>query len=446
MYVCGMTVYDHCHIGHARLMVVFDTVYRHLLARGYDVTYVRNITDIDDKIIDRANANNEPFSDLANRFIDAMHEDEASLGIAPPTHEPRATETIDGMLTMISSLVDKGHAYHVEGGDVYYAVGSFPQYGKLSGRNLDDMRAGERVAIDEHKRDPADFVLWKSVKPNEPHWDSPWGPGRPGWHIECSAMAENLLGETFDIHGGGLDLQFPHHENEIAQSEAAHDCAFANYWMHNGLVRLDDEKMSKSLGNFFTVRDILQNYSGEELRFFYNSSHYRSPINYSEAQLQQARTSLRRLYTALRGHELGNVTGDPEWNPPAATVSWVDRFNAEMDDDFNTAGAMAVMFELASEINRQQQQNPEMSADCAATLVHLGQRLGILGQDAEAYLKGGTGNDGALDDSAIEALIEERLLARGASDWARSDAIRDQLKAEGVILEDKAGQTTWRRE
>jgi len=344
MYVCGITIYDLCHVGHARLLVAFDVLFRHLQASGYDVTYVRNITDIDDKIINRATENGESINDLTERYIEAMHQDEASLLLLSPTHEPRATNTIGKMHSLISTLIEKGMAYPASNGDVYYAVSSFPEYGKLSGRKLDDLRAGERVALDENKRDPLDFVLWKASKEGEPAWDSDWGPGRPGWHIECSAMAIELLGEQIDIHGGGADLQFPHHENEIAQSEAATGKQFARYWMHNGLVQVDDEKMSKSLHNFFTVREVLKSYSGEELRYFLLSGHYRSPLNYSKSQLDNARAALRRLYNALR-----DVGADAT---RSVSNEHVERFQAAMDDDLNTPVALSILFELATEINR----------------------------------------------------------------------------------------------
>jgi cysteinyl-tRNA synthetase len=350
MYVCGMTVYDFCHLGHARVMVVFDMVSRWLRASGYDVTYVRNITDIDDKIIKRAADNNETIAQLTQRFIDAMDEDSAKLGVIRPDIEPKATEFVGGMLSMIQALVDKGFAYPAANGDVFYAVNNFPGYGKLSGKSLEDLRAGERVEVDSFKRDPMDFVLWKAAKPGEPSWDSPWGKGRPGWHIECSAMSAHHLGQHFDIHGGGQDLQFPHHENEIAQSEAAHShdgkpCQMVNYWMHNGFVRVDDEKMSKSLGNFFTIRTVLEKYDAEVVRFFILRAHYRSPLNYSDQHLDDAKSALTRLYTALRGANAEVATID--WQQPQAA-----RFKLAMDDDFNTPEAIAVLFDLANEANK----------------------------------------------------------------------------------------------
>ncbi len=435
MYVCGMTVYDYCHLGHARVMVVFDMVYRYLQAAGYAVTYVRNITDIDDKIIRRANENAEPFTALTQRFIDAMHEDEKALGILSPSYEPRATENIQAMLTMISTLIEKGYAYVGSNRDVYYDVSKFAGYGKLSGRKLEDLRAGERIAIDEVKDDPLDFVLWKAAKPDEPAWESPWGLGRPGWHIECSAMSSTLLGTQFDIHGGGHDLQFPHHENEIAQSEACNGHQYVNYWMHNGFIRINDEKMSKSLNNFFTIRDVLKTYKAEEVRYFMLNSHYRSPLNYSTEQLDNARASLNRLYTALR-----NL---PQTAAPENTEA-EQRFHAVMDDDFNTPEAIAILFELAREINRlRMEQNETAAAETGALLKKLAGILGLLERDTENWFKG-EAVDG-LDDAAIEALIQARLAARTAKNWAESDRIRDELKEQGVLLEDKAGVTTWRR-
>jgi cysteinyl-tRNA synthetase len=430
MYVCGMTVYDYCHIGHARVFVVFDMVARWLRASCYSVDYVRNITDIDDKIIKRAQENGETTQQLAERFIAAMHEDERALGVLPPDHEPRATTHVAQMLEMIRALEAKGLAYRAENGDVYYSVRDFPEYGRLSGKSLDELRAGERVEIDTFKRDPLDFVLWKAAKPGEPAWESPWGRGRPGWHIECSAMSAELLGKHFDIHGGGQDLQFPHHENEIAQSEGAHGCRFVNYWMHNGFVRVDNEKMSKSLGNFFTIREVLQKYDAEVLRFFILRAHYRSPLNYADAHLDDARAALTRLYTALRGAPAEPVAVD--WQTPHAA-----RFKAAMDDDFNTPEAIAVLFELASEANRG-------DAAAAGSLRALGALLGLLERDAEAFLKGGA-TAGGLSESEIEALIAARKAARLARDFAESDRIRDALAAQGIVLEDTPSGTTWRR-
>ncbi|TXH67198.1 MAG: cysteine--tRNA ligase [Thiothrix sp.] len=435
MYVCGMTVYDYCHLGHARVMVVFDMVYRYLQAAGYAVTYVRNITDIDDKIIKRANENAEPFTALTQRFIDAMHEDEKALGILAPNHEPRATENIQEMLSMISTLIEKGYAYVGSNRDVYYDVSKFTGYGKLSGRKLEDLRAGERIAIDEVKDDPLDFVLWKAAKEGEPAWESPWGLGRPGWHIECSAMSSTLLGTQFDIHGGGHDLQFPHHENEIAQSEACNGHQYVNYWMHNGFIRINDEKMSKSLNNFFTIRDVLKEYKAEEIRYFMLNSHYRSPLNYSTEQLDNARASLTRLYTALRDL--------PQAAAPENT-ELEQRFRTVMNDDFNTPEAIAILFELAREINRlRMEQNQTAAAETGALLKKLAGILGLLERDAESWFKG-EAVDG-LEDAAIETFIQARLAARTAKNWAESDRIRDELKAKGILLEDKAGVTTWRR-
>jgi len=437
MYVCGITVYDYCHIGHARVFIVFDVLYRHLLALGYNVNYVRNITDVDDKIIARAASNGESVDVLTQRYIDAMHEDEAALNVLRPTHEPRATNSIDQMIDMIKHLVDTGYAYAADNGDVFYSVSKFEEYGKLSGRKLEDMRAGERVAVDPNKQDPMDFVLWKSVKPGEPSWSSPWGEGRPGWHIECSAMAKSLLGEQFDIHGGGMDLQFPHHENEIAQSEAAHGKSFARYWMHNGFVSIDEEKMSKSLNNFFTVREVLESYTGEEIRFFVVNSHYRSALNYSTAQLDSARASLRRLYTALRG-----TRNNPELG---VDQSFVERFDKSMNDDLNTAEAFAVLFDLASEINKLGDVTSDQTTLLANTMRVLGDRLGLLQNDPDAVLQGSPNSDNDMSDGQIDALLAERIAARGDKNWARADEIRDQLSQAGITLEDSGGKTTWRR-
>lgn len=436
MYVCGMTVYDYCHLGHARVMVVFDTVYRYLKASGYAVEYVRNITDIDDKIIKRAAENGEPIDALTQRFIDAMHADEDSLNVQRPTAEPRATGNIPEMLAMIQTLLDKGLAYQGKNGDVYYDVSKFDGYGKLSGRKLDELRVGERVAVDEVKDDPLDFVLWKAAKPGEPAWEASWGQGRPGWHIECSAMSQKLLGDHFDIHGGGSDLQFPHHENEIAQSEGCTGHKHVNYWMHNGFIRVNDEKMSKSLNNFFTIREVLQQYKAAEVRFFILNSHYRSQLNYGTDQLDAARASLSRLYTAIRGL--------PDAGPAAYTY-YENRFAAAMDDDFNTPEAIAVLFELASDINRiRKTQSDSAAAPLGALLQRLGNVLGLLQDDPESWFKG-SANAGGLDDAAIETLIQQRLDARKAKQWAESDRIRDELKAQGVLLEDGAGGTTWKR-
>ena len=434
MYVCGMTVYDLCHLGHARVLVVFDTVTRYLRYSGYEVNYIRNITDIDDKIIARANENGESIGDLTERFIAAMHDDTAALGVLPPSDEPRATRSMPDIISMVQTLVDKGAAYAAENGDVYYDVSTFASYGQLSGKKLEDLRAGERVAVDENKDDPLDFVLWKAAKPGEPSWDSPWGPGRPGWHIECSAMSTCCLGNHFDIHGGGQDLQFPHHENEIAQSEAATGEHFVNLWMHNGFVRIDDEKMSKSLGNFFTVREILKHYKGEEIRYFVLASHYRSPLNYSDQLLDSARAALNRLYTALRGI---NVSGNVE------TTEYSERFNKAMDDDFNTPEAIAVLFELANHVNRERESSPENAVKLASELKQLANVLGLLESDVESYLQAGAGD--ADDAEKIESLIAQRLTARAEKNWAEADRLRDELQAMSVVLEDKDGKTIWRR-
>jgi len=436
MYVCGMTVYDYCHVGHARVMVVFDMVQRWLRASGYEVTYVRNITDIDDKIIKRAVENGETMSALTGRFIAAMHEDADALGVQRPDHEPRATEYVPQMLNMIGRLQANGLAYQATDGDVNYAVRKFPGYGKLSGKSLEDLRAGERVAANDAKQDPLDFVLWKSAKADEPaesRWASPWGEGRPGWHIECSAMSCELLGEHFDLHGGGADLQFPHHENEIAQSEGATGKTFVNTWMHNGFVRVNDEKMSKSLGNFFTIRDVLKVYDAEVVRFFILRSHYRSDLNYSDAHLDDARHALTRLYTALK--DVPAAAGaKPDWNE-----SHGKRFLEAMNDDFNTPVAVSVLFELASEVNKTR--SPELANQLAA----LAGVLGLLGRDPHAFLQGGVSADG-LDGAEVEARIEERRAAKAARDFARADAIRAELLAAGIVLEDKpGGLTEWRR-
>ncbi len=439
MYVCGMTVYDYCHLGHARVLVAFDVVVRYLRSRGFEVTYVRNITDVDDKILKRAGENGEAYDALTGRFIDAMHEDERRLGILPPTIEPRATQHIGEMIALIEKLVANGYAYRADNGDVYYAVAKFEGYGKLSGKNPEELLAGARIEVDEAKRDPRDFALWKAAKPSEEAvWESPWGPGRPGWHIECSAMSTCCLGDTFDIHGGGPDLRFPHHENEIAQSEAATGKHYANVWMHAGAVRVDGEKMSKSLGNFFTIRDILAQYDPEVVRYLLISSHYRSAIDYSQQSLQEARSGLDRLYTALRDH----ADVEPANRGQLETSAFHDRFNAAMDDDFNTREALAVLFDLVRAINTAG--DGVVARRHAAELKALAVVLGILQNDPVAYLQGGA--VGGLDAAKIEALIAERLAARKAKDFARSDQIRDELKAQGVILEDGAGGTSWRRE
>ncbi len=439
MYVCGMTVYDLCHLGHARVLVVFDTVVRYLRYSGYEVTYVRNITDIDDKIIARANENGEDFSALTKRFVQAMHEDAAELGVLPPDEEPAATASMPEIISMVQTLIDKGFAYTANSedgaGDVYYDVSAFKNYGKLSGKKLEDLRAGERVAVDERKDDPLDFVLWKAAKPDEPFWDSPWGKGRPGWHIECSAMSTCCLGNHFDIHGGGQDLQFPHHENEIAQSEAATGETFVNLWMHNGFVRIDDEKMSKSLGNFFTVREILKLYKGEEIRYFVLASQYRSPLNYADQLLDNARTALSRLYNTLRDLD---VPADYDENDPA-----VEKFKQAMDDDFNTPEALAVLFDLANQVNRLKDEDVAAAAQKAAVLKKLANIIGLLETDPEQYLQSGAGDNS--DAEKIEALIAARKQARENKDWGEADRIRDELDGLGVVLEDKDGKTVWRR-
>ncbi len=435
MYVCGMTVYDYCHLGHARVLVVFDVVYRYLQKCGYEVTYVRNITDIDDKIINRANENGEDITDLTQRFIQAMQEDAAALNVLPPSKEPRATRHIQEILDMVQKLIDRGYAYEAGNGDVYYAVSQFEGYGKLSGKALEDLRAGARVEVAEGKRDPLDFALWKAAKPGEPAWESPWGEGRPGWHIECSAMSTCCLGNHFDLHGGGADLQFPHHENEIAQSEGATGEKFVNYWMHNGFVRINEEKMSKSLGNFFTIREILERYRAEEIRYFILTSQYRSPLNYDDEHLDNARAALTRFYTALRG--LPDAA-------PAGGEDFRKRFMAAMDDDFNTPEALAALFDLAREINRVRDQDETQAAGLAAELRALGDLLGILQSDPDAYLRGEGDADG-LSDEQINELIEQRIAAKVDKNWSEADRIRDQLQQAGIVLEDGAGGTSWRR-
>ena len=447
MYVCGMTVYDYCHLGHARVLVVFDMIARWLRQHGYPLTYVRNITDIDDKIIARANENGETIGELTARFIAAMNEDSDALGVLRPDIEPKATEHIGQMIAMIEDLVANGKAYPAPNGDVYYAVREFAEYGQLSGKSLDDLRAGERVDVDANKRDPLDFVLWKAAKPGEPSWESPWGNGRPGWHIECSAMGGELFGQTFDIHGGGADLQFPHHENEIAQSCGAHgglcghDAPHAagkrinshvKYWLHNGFIRVDNEKMSKSLGNFFTIRDVLKKYAPEVVRFFILRAHYRSPLNYSDAHLDDAKNSLTRLYNTL-----GNVQG-AEFAVREDANDYTRRFFAAMDDDFNTAEAMSVLFELANEANK------TGSAELAGCLKALGGTLGLLQDDPQHFLQSG-GEEGGLSADEIEALIAQRKTARETKNWAESDRIRDLLAEHKILLKDGADGTTWTR-
>jgi cysteinyl-tRNA synthetase len=448
MYVCGMTPYDYAHVGHARVFVVYDAIRRWLQASGFTVRYVRNITDIDDKIIKRAHENGVTTSELAERFIRYTDEDEAALGIARPDFEPRATQCIAEIVRIVQELMQRGLAYQAANGDVYYSVHKFPGYGKLSGKSLEDLRAGERVEIDPAKQEPLDFVLWKSAKPGEPNWDSPWGKGRPGWHIECSAMSEHFLGSHFDIHGGGQDLIFPHHENEIAQSEGAHGHTFVNYWLHNGFVRVDNEKMSKSLGNFFTLREVLARFDPEVVRFFILRAHYRSPLNYSDQHLEDARAGLTRLYTTLR--DTPPATVEVDWQQPFPA-----RFREAMDDDFNTAEACAALFDLATEVNR-----THLAGD-AGLLKALGGVLGLLQRDPKDYLQGrvrgsgdaqlpfrasGAGHAGvSFSDEQIEAKIEQRVAARKARNFAEADRIRDELLAAGVVLEDGPAGTTWRR-
>jgi cysteinyl-tRNA synthetase len=443
MYVCGMTVYDYCHVGHARMLVAFDVVQRWLRASGYRVTYVRNITDIDDKIIRRAVENNEPIAAVTNRFIAAMHEDTDALGVQRPEHEPRATQYVPQMLGIIDLLERNGYAYRAADGDVNYSVRRFAGYGRLSGKSLDDLRAGERVSVDDAKQDPLDFVLWKSARPEEPEdvkWASAYGPGRPGWHIECSAMSTALLGKTIDIHGGGADLQFPHHENEIAQSEGAHGGQFVRYWIHNGFVRVDDEKMSKSLGNFFTIRDVLQRFDPEVVRLFIVRAHYRSPINYSNAHLEDARASLLRLYNALSDEAAGPAEAALiDWSLP-----WAARFREAMDDDFNTPEAMAALFELAAELNRTRSPALEVQLRALAGV------LGLLQRPLAEVRRGGLQGRAAaaqagLDDAAIQSRIDQRMQAKKARDFATADRIRAELLQQGVVLEDSAAGTSWRR-
>lgn len=433
LYVCGVTAYDFCHLGHARVMVVFDVVVRYLRQVGYEVTYVRNITDVDDKIIDRANDLGEGYDELTQRFIAAMHEDGAALGLLKPDLEPRATVHMPQIIDMIRRLIDGGYAYVGRNGDVYYDVSRFPDYGRLSGRRPEALRAGARVEVDEAKADPLDFVLWKPAKADEPAWDSPWGPGRPGWHIECSAMSTHCLGNRFDIHGGGVDLKFPHHENEIAQSEAATGETFVGTWMHVGFIQVDDEKMAKSLGNFVTIRDVIQRYPAEALRYYLLTSHYRSPLDYTDAQMQQALSGLRRLHSALRG--LPDAPADPG--------PYADRFRQVMDDDFNTPRALSVLFDMARDINKLRAADQQAAARLGAGMRQLAAPLGLLQQSSEAFLR--QGSEGLeLSVEAIEALIDERAQARRRRDFARADEIRDRLASHGVHLEDTAQGTLWR--
>lgn len=430
MYVCGMTVYDLCHLGHARVLVIFDLIHRWFKENNYAVTYVRNITDIDDKIINKSVEQKITFNELTEHYIDEMNIDIQALNVLSPSHEPKATEHISSMITMIQTLVDKGFAYQAENKDVYYAVDKFAGYGKLSGKSLKDLQAGNRVDIDKNKRNVFDFVLWKSAKKNEPAWQSPWGKGRPGWHIECSAMSNKILGHHFDIHGGGQDLQFPHHENEIAQSEATNDCQMANYWIHNGFVKVDNEKMSKSLGNFFTIRSILELYDGEVVRFFILKAHYRSPLNYSDQHLDDARQGLTRLYLTIRDiTKTANSVID--WNN-----SYAKKFKAALDDDFNSAEALSVLFDLSNEINKKN------SDTLKVLLINLANILGLLYQNPENFLQG---KDGLISDSDINTMIKKRNVAKQNRNYNEADAIREQLLSQGIILEDTEKGTIWRK-
>lgn len=433
MYVCGVTVYDLCHFGHGRTFVSFDVITRYLRYLGYNLRYVRNITDVDDKIIKRALENNETCDELVNRMIAEMHKDFDALNIQRPDVEPRATQHIAEIIAMVESLIARKHAYVAEDGDVMFDVESFQKYGALSRQNLEQLQAGARVEIKSVKKNPMDFVLWKMSKPNEPSWDSPWGKGRPGWHIECSAMNSKELGHHFDIHGGGSDLMFPHHENEIAQSCCAHDGEYVNYWLHTGMLTINEEKMSKSLNNFFTIRDILTKYDAESVRYFFLTAQYRSLLDYSEENIGLARKALERLYTALRGCEFVELGADDQY---------VADFKTAMDDDFNTPGALAVLFELAREINKLKTEDQSKANVLASRLKQLAGVLGLLEQDPEAFLQGNAADD---EVSKIEALIKQRNDARAAKDWAAADAARDALKAMGVVLEDGAGGTTWRK-
>lgn len=436
LYVCGMTVYDYCHIGHARVMVSFDVITRYLRHAGYQVEYVRNITDVDDKIIKRAAENGESCEQLTQRFIDAMHEDELALNVLPPDQEPRATGHIQAIRDMVQTLIEKQYAYAASNGDVYYRVEKFDGYGKLTNRKLEDMRAGARVDINDVKENPFDFVLWKAAKKDEVSWPSPWGEGRPGWHIECSAMTKCCLGNHFDIHGGGPDLPFPHHENEIAQSEAANGETFVNYWLHAGAVRVNKEKMSKSLGNFFTIREVLAKFPAEIVRYLLTASHYRSQIDYAEDALVEAQRALDRLYTAMDQLELQYVSLEGPY---------LDRFNSAMDDDFNTREAISVLFEMAREVNRLKRDTDPQAAVLASQMRGLGNILGLLELDPQAYLKGEAG-EGDLADANVEALVVQRQQAKLDRNFALSDQIRDQLKVAGIVLEDSKEGTVWKRE
>lgn len=445
MYVCGMTVYDYCHIGHARVMVAFDYIIRFLRSQGWNVRYIRNITDIDDKIIKRANENGETIQQLTTRFIDAMNEDAANLGCAAPDEVPKATEYIDQMQNMIGNLVNKGAAYPAANGDVYFEVTKFEKYGRLSGRTLDDMQAGasERVDVEVEKKHPFDFVLWKHAKENEPSWASPWGNGRPGWHIECSAMSTCCLGNHFDIHGGGSDLMFPHHENEIAQSEASTGEQYVNYWMHVGFINVDGEKMSKSLGNFFTIRDVMEKFHPEVIRYFIVSSHYRSPVNFSDVALKEAKTSLTRFYHSFKAYQqvYGQTTTE------SLDQSFIERFNNAMCDDFNTAEAMAVLFELNKELNRAvKEEQADQATVLYSTLRHLTNILGLVQHNVDDFLKSDIGQEAlALSDTEIEDFIQQRVDAKKAKDFAKADGIRQSLLDQGVVLEDTRQGTVWRR-
>ena len=443
MYVCGMTVYDYCHLGHARVLVAFDVITRYLRARGYQVDYVRNITDVDDKIIRRALENGETPEQLTERFIRFMHEDEETLGVQRPDQEPRATAHMADIIAMVQTLIDKGYAYQASNGDVYYRVGKFEGYGKLSKKNPEELLAGARIEVDEAKEDPRDFALWKAADSNDVHWDSPWGPGRPGWHIECSAMSKRCLGDSFDIHGGGPDLPFPHHENEIAQSEAANGCQFVNVWMHAGAVRIDGEKMSKSLGNFFTIREILEKYHPEVVRYLLSSSHYRSAINYSEDSLKTAKSALDRFYTALKPFAELKPVALAELD---ASSPFVSAFLAAMDDDFNTPVALAALFDLVRELNSSHSRGDTRKArQLALELRSLAAVLGLLGEQPQMFLHAGSG-DSSLSDQAIEAKIQQRIDAKLNKNYALADQIRDELKEQGVVLEDSREGTSWRRE
>ncbi|MCW8931978.1 MAG: cysteine--tRNA ligase [Gammaproteobacteria bacterium] len=441
MYVCGMTVYDFCHIGHARVLVVFDVITRYLrkIYGSENVTYVRNITDIDDKIIARAIENGEDINSLTNRFIEAMHEDADALGVKRPDIEPRATEHMDEILKMIQTLIDKGMAYQGDNGDVYYQVSKFETYGQLAKKNLDDLQSGSRVEVEQSKRDPMDFVLWKMAKPDEPSWDSPWGEGRPGWHIECSAMSVSCLGDHFDIHGGGLDLKFPHHENEIAQSEGCTGHKFVNYWIHNGFVRVDDEKMSKSLGNFFIIRDVLKSYAPEVIRYFILNSHYMSPLNYSDENLDKAKASLTTLYQSLLNIDVSDMN-----DSLIEDSDYAQRFFKAMDDDFNTPMAISVLFDMSHELNRLKEKDDEQAKALGFQLKKLAELLGLLENDAQQFLQGST-SEGGLSDDEINDLIEQRAAAKQEKNWSECDRIRDVLDAEDILLEDTPEGTRWRR-